>query len=108
MIRDRGNIKWNAMMLPEHVKLLREWHEKDQYVKKPELDEWALQEISEQLRIAYTNKIEVELNIWKEKHISKVTGKIAKLNVENALLYLEDGRQFPFQSIFGVTFITVD
>ncbi len=34
MIRDRGNIKWTAMMLPEHVKLLREWQEQDQVREK--------------------------------------------------------------------------
>ncbi|WP_213423025.1 YolD-like family protein [Bhargavaea massiliensis] len=29
MIRDRGNIKWTAMMLPEHLRLLREWQEEE-------------------------------------------------------------------------------
>lgn len=105
MIRDRGNIKWNTMMLPEHVKLLREWHEKDQYVAKPQLDEWTLQELSEQLQRAFTNKLEVELNIWEEKRLLKGIGKIAKLNINNETLYLEDGRKFPFQSIFGVSLI---
>lgn len=71
MIRDRGNIKWNAMMLPEHVKMLREWHAQDDYVQKPELDEWALQELSDQLQIAYENKLEVELSVWEEKHLLK-------------------------------------
>ncbi|MDQ0201957.1 hypothetical protein J2S10_005168 [Neobacillus ginsengisoli] len=27
MIRDRDRIKWVSMMLPEHVKLLREYNE---------------------------------------------------------------------------------
>lgn len=103
MIRDRGNIKWTAMMLPEHVKMLREWHEKDKYVEQPELDEWALQELSEQLQIAYTNKSEVELKVWEEKRIYRATGTISKLNPHSSVLYLEDGRKFPFQSILGVT-----
>ncbi len=103
MIRDRGNIKWTAMMLPEHVKLLREWQEQDQYVKKPELDEWALQELSEQLQLAYNQKSEVELKVWEEKQVYKVTGVIAKLNTSNAKLYFEDGRAFPFQSIYGIS-----
>ncbi len=105
MIRDRGNIKWNAMMLPEHVKLLREWQAQDQYVTKPQLDEWALQELSVQLQTAYNNKIELELNIWEEKRLFKATGTIEKLNINNETLYLEDGRKFPFQSIFGVSLI---
>ncbi|RHW40077.1 YolD-like family protein [Lysinibacillus yapensis] len=103
MIRDRGNIKWNAMMLPEHVKYLREWHENDQYVEKPELDEWALQELSEQLQKAFENGLEVELKIWEAKHIFKATGIIAKLDIKNSALYLEDGRKFPFPFIVGVT-----
>lgn len=103
MIRDRGNIKWNAMMLPEHVKALREWKEQDEYVEKPELDEWALQELSDQLQIAYNSNIEVELKVWEEKQIYKTIGVIQKLNVKDASLSLEDGRRFPFSSIYGVT-----
>ncbi|MFY3793034.1 YolD-like family protein [Ureibacillus sp. MALMAid1270] len=106
MIRDRGNIKWTAMMLPEHVKLLRDWQEQDKYVKKPELDEWALQELSEQMQLAYNQKKEVELKVWEEKQIYKATGVIAKLNPTNATLHLEDGRTLPFQSIFGISFVT--
>nr|WP_106783386.1 YolD-like family protein [Lysinibacillus timonensis] len=108
MIRDRGNIKWNAMMLPEHVKLLREWKIQDDYIKKPELDEWALQEMSDRLQTAYLQKAEVDLNIWEEKQIYKVSGVIANLNTKNAKLYLEDGRSYPFQSIFGVSITTLE
>lgn len=104
MIRDRGNIKWTAMMLPEHVKLLREWQEQDKYVKKPELDEWAQQELSEQLQLAYNQKREVELKVWEEKQIYKATGIITKFNQTNETIYFEDGRVIPFQSIFGVSF----
>lgn len=106
MIRDRGNIKWTAMMLPEHVKLLREWQEQDKYVKKPELDEWALQELSEQLQLAYNQKREIELKVWEEQQIYKTTGVIARLNPAKATLYLEDGRTILFQSIFGISFVT--
>lgn len=103
MIRDRGNIKWNAMMLPEHVKKLREWKVQDEYEEKPELDEFTLQDINEQLLIAYTNRYEVELKIWKDRHTYKVTGLIVKLNAERGILTLEDGRTFSFDSIFGIT-----
>jgi len=103
MIRDRGNIKWNAMMLPEHVKLLREWHEKNDDVVKPELDEWALQELSEQLQIAFKNRTQVELKIWETAHIFTAAGIISKLDDTKGTLYLEDGRRFPFHYIVGLT-----
>ncbi|MFD1738752.1 YolD-like family protein [Bacillus salitolerans] len=46
MIRDRGNIKWTSMMLPEHVKLLRDWAKEDEYETKPELDEQQLEQMN--------------------------------------------------------------
>lgn len=103
MIRDRGNIKWNAMMLPEHVKKLREWKKQDEYEEKPELDEFTLQDISEQLIIAYENRYEVELKIWKNRHTYRATGLIVKLNAERGTLMFEDGRTFFFESIYGIT-----
>jgi hypothetical protein len=43
MIRDRGRIKWVSMMLPEHVKVLREWAQEDAYQTRKELDEQQLE-----------------------------------------------------------------
>ncbi|NLY79250.1 MAG: YolD-like family protein [Lysinibacillus sp.] len=105
MIRDRGNIKWNAMMLPEHVKKLREWKKQDEYEEKPELDEFTLQDFNEQLLIAYTNRYEVELKIWKDRHTYKVNGKIAKIHEHQGTFTLEDGRTFSFESIYGIAII---
>lgn len=39
MLRDRGRIKWTAMMLPEHVKMLRVWQQEEGRVKAVEVDE---------------------------------------------------------------------
>lgn len=44
MLRDRGRIKWTAMMLPEHVRLLREWQEEEGHKKTIEVDEQQLEE----------------------------------------------------------------
>lgn len=32
-VKDRGRIKWTAMMLPEHIKELRAWQNEDELVK---------------------------------------------------------------------------
>ncbi|WPP35370.1 YolD-like family protein [Bacillus sonorensis] len=37
-LKDRGSIKWTAMMLPEHVGLLRELESNQNKVKRPVLD----------------------------------------------------------------------
>ncbi|WP_064090950.1 YolD-like family protein [Rossellomorea aquimaris] len=47
MIRDRGRIKWTSMMLPEHVKLLRDWAKEDTYEKRKELDEQELEMLND-------------------------------------------------------------
>ena len=47
MIRDRGRIKWTSMMLPEHVKMLREWAEEDSWTEKKQLDEQKLEILNE-------------------------------------------------------------
>ncbi|RDI41248.1 YolD-like family protein [Falsibacillus pallidus] len=46
MIRDRGRIKWTSMMLPEHVKMLRDWAKEDTFKEKIELDEQQLEELN--------------------------------------------------------------
>lgn len=66
MIRDRGRIKWTAMMLPEHVNMLREWAKEDKWEQTKILDEQALEKLDEILTEAYHKKkrvkIEYEMN----------------------------------------------
>jgi hypothetical protein len=67
MIRDRGKIKWTSLMLPEHVKMLREWAEEDSYKAKPQLDEQQLEEMNE--TIFYAMEADRELAItYHTKH----------------------------------------
>ena len=47
MIRERGNIKWTSMMLPEHVKELRDWKEEEKRNQMPVLDEQKIEEMNE-------------------------------------------------------------
>jgi len=53
MIRDRGNIKWTAMLLPEHVKAVRDWLETDGHIERPNLDDWELESILMEIDLAY-------------------------------------------------------
>ncbi|MGD6804048.1 YolD-like family protein [Rossellomorea vietnamensis] len=47
MNRDRGRIKWTSMMLPEHVKLLRDWAHEDSFEQQKKVDEQHLEELNE-------------------------------------------------------------
>ncbi|MRX74277.1 YolD-like family protein [Bacillus lacus] len=76
MIRDRGNIKWTAMMLPEHVKLLREWQESDRYQSKPELDEQKLEEFNEVICLAMENNSYLLFTYYKSGEFRQVKGHV--------------------------------
>ena len=64
MIRDRGNIKWTAMMLPEHIVELRNWMDKDHYIERPELSEWDLQSIQEEIEVSTNRKCQTLVKTW--------------------------------------------
>lgn len=91
MNRDRGTIKWNAMMLPEHVKLLREWKAEDEKTKKPEISEWQLEEMNLRLERAISEKLPVIIKIWHNHQIKMISGKISRFQPSTQKLHFETG-----------------
>lgn len=86
-IKDRGRIKWTAMMLPEHVQMLREWQQEDRYNVKPSLDEFDLEAIFEEIQLAYKRQCSVEVRIWQNGSQSH-TGIIAAIDLQHQQLRL--------------------
>ncbi|MGD6815641.1 YolD-like family protein [Metabacillus sp. 84] len=76
MIRDRGNIKWTSMMLPEHVKLLRQWKEEERHTAKPEIDEQQLEEFNEIICIAMEHHQPLRFTIHEHEQLVPYTGHI--------------------------------
>lgn len=76
MIRDRGTIKWTAMMLPEHVKILREWAEEDTYQEQPKLDEQQIEEMNIALCRAIEEGGELMITYYGEKRHRLILGSI--------------------------------
>jgi hypothetical protein len=76
MIRDRGRIKWTAMMLPEHVKLLRDWVKEDQYEQKKSIDEQQLEGMNEILMEAVEFNQLVAVTHYQNNNYEVVVGKI--------------------------------
>ncbi|WP_052131400.1 YolD-like family protein [Planococcus sp. CAU13] len=99
-IKDRGNIKWQGLMLPEHIQMLREWYEEDQHVPRPDLDEFDLQLIQEELDIALKRKCEVLIETWKDKQIFKHRGVIEDINIAR--------RELVYESPFGTHRLALD
>lgn len=76
MIRDRGAIKWTAMMLPEHVKVLRDWAEEDTFQQKPDLDEQHIEEMNGILCEAMELGSELMITYYEAKHHKLLLGTI--------------------------------
>ncbi|MEK5270553.1 YolD-like family protein [Aeribacillus sp. FSL K6-8394] len=76
MIQDRGGIKWTAMMLPEHVKLLREYNESLDKVEKPVLDEQKYEEFNEVICEAMEENITLQFTYYQKGEIKKLVGNI--------------------------------
>lgn len=74
--KDRGNKKWNSLMLVEHQRRLKELKLKEDEVKKPELDEQELAEINLKVQEALRKKLSVEITFYVDRRIKKIKGKI--------------------------------
>lgn len=90
MIRDRGNIKWTAMMLSEHIKELRVWKDEDNHIERPELSEWDLQTIQEEIEVAYKRKCQTLVKTWKDGKIMSRGGIIESIDLRTMALILDN------------------
>ena len=89
-VQDRGKLKWTALMLPEHVRMLRDWMDEDNRIQRPELNEFDLQTLQENIEIALMRKCEVEIQVWKEFKLYYCTGKIVELDLRNRTIMYDD------------------
>ena len=88
-ICDRGNIKWQGMMLPEHVAKINDWRTKDQYEERPELDEFDLQSIQEEIESVYKRKCLILIITWANGKFSMRGGIIEEINVQSEYIMLD-------------------
>ncbi|WP_252502747.1 YolD-like family protein [Sporosarcina sp. Marseille-Q4943] len=89
-IKDRGRIKWTAMMLPEHLVDLRDWHAEDDLTARPELTEWDLAAIQEEIEIGYKRKCETLVKTWRDGRVIENQGIIEGVDIQNKAILLSD------------------
>lgn len=108
MIQDRGNIKWTAMMLPEHVKMLRDWQEQNGKVDKPQLDEYELELISDEITRAHKSKSTIQLTYWREGYFRNDYGIVIELDMKGKTIVIDDPfgtNRYEFDEIVAVSLI---
>ncbi|MFD1206612.1 YolD-like family protein [Sporosarcina contaminans] len=87
--RDRGIIKWTAMMLPEHIQMLRALQEENEYIERPKLTEWELQDLQEELERAYKMETDSNITVWSSGRTDTYIGKIVALDPIRGLISVE-------------------
>lgn len=90
MIRDRGRIKWTAMMLPEHVKLLRDWVAEDGYEQEKDLDEQQWERINSVLVEAIQLEKDVTITYFQNHRYEIISGRIQRWNELEQKLTIRD------------------
>lgn len=91
MIRDRGNIKWNAMMLPEHVKLLRAYNASLDKIEKPVLDEQKYEEFNQLVCEAMEENVSLQFSYYQNGEMKQLVGTIHYSNYLKGELSIVDG-----------------
>ena len=95
MIKDRGNIKWQGMMLPEHNAELKTWQENDKKSEKPQLEDYELELIADEIQRAFKSKSTIKLVYWRDGYLKDDYGKVIEINLTNKTIVLDD----PFSTI---------
>lgn len=78
-LKDRGTKKWTSIMLPEHVKALKQLLEEEKREQKPLLDEQHLMEMDRKLKDALFSETDVKIIVYRQFMKEKVIGKITAI-----------------------------
>ncbi|OZU90574.1 hypothetical protein CIL03_05370 [Virgibacillus indicus] len=104
---DRGTIKWVSLMLPEHVQMLNEMWEEDEYKEKPILDEQKIMEIDASLQCAIHNDLTVAIKFFENRSYHTAKGKILKIDSLNKTLQLRNQEETKV-SLYNVIDVFID
>ncbi|WP_134163559.1 YolD-like family protein [Evansella clarkii] len=103
--KDRGTIKWTAMMLPEHVAMLRDWHHEQRKVPKPALEEQQYEEFSYTIAEAMEYNNELTITYWKNGFYEEYTGQVHYADPVTKRLHMkknEDIEYIPIDCIVAI------
>lgn len=106
-IKDRGTIKWTAMMLPEHVQMLRDWQSEEHRDVRPALDEFDLEALYEEIHLAYRRQCLLEIRVW-HNEVKTYSGKVAIIDLRLKQVCFDcsgNALKFPFDAIIGATML---
>lgn len=86
MIKDRGTMKWTAMMLPEHVQQLRKIWGDDHKVTMPTIDEQQLEIINNTINLAMTEHLLLKITYYDHANYFNTTGYAQKTDPYTSMI----------------------
>ncbi|WP_194841412.1 YolD-like family protein [Salinibacillus xinjiangensis] len=105
MLRDRGNIKWTSLMLPEHVEELKKLWSENEKEPMPILDEQELMELNQKCKIAYDQQQTVLITVHEDGVRKTLEGTIKKMDQHQQLIHLttsEGIHKIPYQRLIYI------
>lgn len=89
-VKDRGSKKWVAMMIPEHLKMIRSINEEQKEIPRPQLNEWDLHAIEETINIAIKRKSDVTIKMWKDREFIFRGGIIQNVDLKDRTIEVDN------------------
>lgn len=89
MVNDRGNIKWVSLMLPEHVKMLKEMWRETEKIQRPKIDSQQYQEFDELVCEAMGFHWPLQFDYFHNGRILKVSGYVHYYDETKGKFYIE-------------------
>ncbi|MGN7324767.1 YolD-like family protein [Bacillus altitudinis] len=90
MLRDRGTIKWTAMMLPEHVAQLKHDLAETKKTDKPIIDEQQAEEFESIIAYAMSVNKPLNFSIFDLGVVNQLKGFTQYINYEKKMLHIKD------------------
>lgn len=99
-VNDRGTIKWTSMMMPEHIEILKEIHEQQEWKEKPMISEFQKEEVNLAMQLALKDDLTIDIEYYKNHDYHKIKGKLLGVDVLNQYVKIED-ELLPLDSLTG-------
>lgn len=103
MIKDRGNIKWTSLMLPEHVKLLKELWEEEDKVPRPIIDEHMGEIIEKKILNSYQMNQIICVKYFCNGKINYIKDCVVKIDQTRKEIQFKNGRTLSNKDIVSVS-----
>lgn len=99
--KDRGNKKWQPMMLIEHRQRLKQLKSSEKNRKKPILYDQEKELINYRLQQALQNNLAVEIKYYDNKRFKTAAGRIEKVDINQKYIFINN-KKIPLENLLKV------